>query len=278
VYHTERERERKRERGRERYNKNNMSFDRAEFANSRFVNAIGERKDVQLEEAGHRPLLLSPENSHGVSDDEVGLSLSNTSTAQGTRYLFTTAAQSLGGSWKKHPISNQRMFPPENQKYIAIQCNNRKNCNQQRGFLYMVFDARPVPIETNWTKKSSCPPPHSLSKWKLVVIHKHSASAFIGFFIDSLGLFDQSKPYQLDFNHIKNLHSVQHHLYFVPVNLYSSEKGTLQHMKRLATVDVSGFLSADIRGPTIIYYKLSSNKHPPPESTTSTTTKETKKR
>jgi hypothetical protein len=133
---------------------------------------------------------------------------SNTSTAQGTRYLFTTAATSLGGSWKKQLISNQRMIHPENKKYAAIQCNKTgRTAISKEVFLNMVFDSRPVPIETNWTKKTSCPPPHSLSKWKLVLVHKHSASGFIGFFIGSLGLFDQSKPYQLDFDQTKNLRS-----------------------------------------------------------------------
>jgi hypothetical protein len=83
-------------------------------------------------------------------------------------------------------------------------------------------------------------------------------------------LIDKSKPYQIDFNQTKNLRSVQHHLFFVPVNLYCSiEKATLQHMKRLATVDESGFpIYADIHGPTIIQYRISSNKHPPTQQTT----------
>jgi hypothetical protein len=178
------------------------------------------------------------------------------------------------------------MIHPKHEKYIAIQCNNRNNCgNQQRGFLYMVFDARPVPIDTTSASKTTRPPPHSSSKWKLVIIHKLTATAFIGFFINSLGSIDDSMPFQIDFKKHTDLCPVQEHLYFVPINLHSSKKGALKHMDRLATVDASGFLSADTNGPTIIIYKLSSTKHPSPQSTTTTTTtttitttNETKKR
>jgi hypothetical protein len=158
-----------------------MSFDRADSASSRFVNATGEKKDDQSDEAGRRPPLLSPANTHSVSDDEVDLCSpsKNTSTAQGTRYLFTTTASSLGGSWKKELISNQRMIHPENKKYTAIQSNNRKNCgNQQRGFLYMVFDARPVPIESNWGKKyhthHHTPFPSGSLFLSINILHQHS--------------------------------------------------------------------------------------------------------
>jgi hypothetical protein len=118
---TEREREREEER-KDFYQINNniMSSQRAESASSRFVNAIGKKKDVQSDEAGRRPPLLSPANTRSVSDDELDLSPSNTSNAHGTRYVFTTTATSLGGSWKKQLISNQIMIHPENKKYIAI--------------------------------------------------------------------------------------------------------------------------------------------------------------
>ena len=32
----------------QQHNNNNMSYDRAEFASSKFVNAIGDKKDVQF--------------------------------------------------------------------------------------------------------------------------------------------------------------------------------------------------------------------------------------
>ena len=43
---------------------NTMSDDRAEFASSKFVNAIGEKKDVQFDGEDLRSLLTSPDNSH----------------------------------------------------------------------------------------------------------------------------------------------------------------------------------------------------------------------
>ena len=47
---------------------------RAEFASSKSVNAIGERKDLQFVGKDLQSLLMSPNNPHGVSDDIVDLS------------------------------------------------------------------------------------------------------------------------------------------------------------------------------------------------------------
>jgi len=51
-----------------------MSDDRAEFASSKFVNAIGENKDVQFVEKDLRSLLTALEIPLGVSSDAVDLS------------------------------------------------------------------------------------------------------------------------------------------------------------------------------------------------------------
>ena len=253
-----------------------MSGDRAEFASSKFVNAIGDKKDVQFAGKDLRSFRTSPDNLHGASDDESDSTPSNTSSAHGTRHFFTTT--SLGDSWKRQIISNEKLIPPGQTKYIAIENNNRRNRKQQRGFLYMVYDARPTPTETTWSRKTSSAPPQSATRWKLFMFHKHTDSDLIGFFIDNLGQFDQSKPYDLGYELLQHLQSAEKYLYFVPVSLYSSEIGSLKFMKRLAFVDKSGFLSADIHGPTIIDYKLDSDKHEPQSIITTPTTKSKRNR
>ena len=55
-----------------------MSYDRAEFASSKFVNAIGDKKDVQFAGKDLRSFRTSPNNLHGASYDEKDLSPSNT--------------------------------------------------------------------------------------------------------------------------------------------------------------------------------------------------------
>jgi hypothetical protein len=47
-----------------------MSYDRAEFASSKFVNAIGDKKDVQFAGKDLRSFRTSPNNLHGASYDE----------------------------------------------------------------------------------------------------------------------------------------------------------------------------------------------------------------
>jgi len=55
-----------------------MSYDRAEFASSKFVNAIGDKKDVQFAGKDLRSFRTSPYNLHGASYDEYQCSVERT--------------------------------------------------------------------------------------------------------------------------------------------------------------------------------------------------------
>ena len=65
-----------------------MSYDRAEFASSKFVNAIGDKKDVQFAGKDLRSFRTSPDNLHGASYDELNSSPSN--TIQYNMYVMIT--------------------------------------------------------------------------------------------------------------------------------------------------------------------------------------------
>ena len=54
----------------QQHNNNNMSYDRAEFASSKFVNAIGDKKDAQFAGKDLRSFRTSPDNLYGASYDE----------------------------------------------------------------------------------------------------------------------------------------------------------------------------------------------------------------
>ena len=65
-----------------------MSYDRAEFASSKFVNAIGDKKDVQFAGKDLRSFRTSPNNLHGVSYDELNSSPSSTTTSSSSTTVW----------------------------------------------------------------------------------------------------------------------------------------------------------------------------------------------
>jgi len=72
-----------------------MSYDRAEFASSKFVNAIVDKKDVQFAGKDLRSFRTSPDNLHGASYDE--LNSSPSSTMMSSTSSTTSSISMFGG-------------------------------------------------------------------------------------------------------------------------------------------------------------------------------------